>query len=311
MIISELLSQKASNEIMTISADADLMDVARMLESHNIGALIVQEEGGDADVILGVISERDIVRRFVAAPATVTRLRVRDVMSRDVIGCDASDDLVDTLDTMNKRGIRHVPVFDEGQLVSILSIRDFNMAYRRLQQFALTDYMTGLANRRHFMDLLEQEINRRARFGTPLSIIMVDIDRFKSINDTHGHAVGDRVICALGDLMKAHCRIYDVVGRLGGEEYAILCPNTRLAGAEVVCGRLIDATRRHRIALNPGELRFTASFGIYETLAEGENAESMLARVDELLYRAKEGGRDRLVSSDSDDSAVACEIFAA
>ena len=131
---------------------------------------------------------------------------------------------------MNERGIRHVPVLENSVLKAILSIREFNLAYRRLQEQTRTDYMTGLANRRYFMETFEQELNRRSRFGAPLSVMTGDIDSFKAINDTYGHAAGDAVIRAIGALMVEQCRIYDTVSRGGGRGIRDPVPQYRSRG---------------------------------------------------------------------------------
>ena len=293
MIISELLSQKSSPGVITISPDTTLMHMSAMIAEHNIGVLIVFDRTGS---FCGIVSERDIARAIMRFPRDVATRRVHEIMTSKVITCSMEDEAVDVLDIMNEHGIRHVPVLENGALKAVLSIREFNVAYQRLQEQTRTDYMTGLANRRYFMETFEQELNRRGRFGTPLSVVTVDIDRFKAINDTCGHAAGDAVICAIGQMMVEECRIYDTVGRMGGEEYAILCPNTDLAGATVMCNRILRAIRGRTVEAGGRKIRFTASFGLYETTAPGETAETILANADALLYRAKREGRDRMVS---------------
>jgi len=291
MIISELLPQKLSNDIKTIRADDTLLCMAAALGEHNIGALFVLDDAGE---LAGVVSERDLARAMVAYPDSAATRLVGDVMTREIVTCNTDDSVIDILAMMNRYGVRHVPVFDDGKLYSVLSIRDFNLAYERLESLALTDYLTGLSNRRHFMRLLDQEINRRNRFGSPVSLIMIDIDNFKSVNDTYGHGVGDEVIRALADLLMAECRIYDVVGRLGGEEYAVACPNTTLGGAITVCERMIAAVRRHTVDTSAGVVHFTASFGVCEAEGKVTDSATMLEQADAMLYYAKRSGRDRI-----------------
>lgn len=296
MIVSELIAQKTSIDVKSIEPDGTLLRMAEILVEENIGVLMVLDIDG---TIAGVASERDLARALVRFPLDIGTRVVREIMTTTVISCDLNDNVVDILDRMTRCGIRHIPVLENGALKAVLSIREFNLAYQRLQAQVRTDYMTGLSNRRHFMDLLKQEINRRSRFGAPLSVIMIDIDEFKKINDTYGHDVGDQVICALADLLKSECRVYDLLSRLGGEEYAVLCPNTNLAGATVVCRRLLDGVRRQRVSTSAGEIRFTASFGLYETTEQGEDTKTIMKKVDGLLYRAKREGRNRMVAGNS------------
>jgi len=296
MVISELLTQKTSYEITTIDPDSSLLEMSVILAEQNIGFLVALDDSGG---IFGVVSERDLSRALVRFPEGLATRRVREIMTKKVISCDLNDTVLDVLDTMNTHGIRHIPVLEHGKPKAVLSLREFNLAYQRLQHQVRTDYMTDLANRRHFMEVLAQELNRRHRFGASLSIIMIDIDHFKRINDVHGHCVGDQVICGLSDLLKKQCRIYDVVGRMGGEEFAILCPNTNLAGGEVICERLINAIRQQRVQTEAGNIEFTASFGLYETTRLGEEVETIIRNVDGLLYQAKREGRDRVIAGDS------------
>jgi len=301
MIISELLSRKSSADIITISPNNTLAHMSRLIAEHNIGVLMVFDQDGG---LCGIVSERDIARAVIRFPHDVATRRVREIMTAKIVTCAMDDKAVDILDVMNEHGIRHVPVLEKGVLKAVLSIREFNYAYQRLQEQTRTDYMTGLANRRYFMETFEQELNRRSRFGTPLSVMTGDIDSFKAINDTYGHGAGDAVICAVATLMTDECRIYDTVGRMGGEEYAILCPNTDLAGATVLGNRLLHAIRDRAVEVDGHVIRFTASFGLYESTAPGETAAEILGNADALLYRAKQEGRDRMVSGNSADRAV-------
>ena len=119
----------------------------------------------------------------------------------------------------------------------------------------------------------------------------------------------------MADLLKAQCRIYDVIGRLGGEEYAILCPNTALQGARIMGERLIAAMRQSVVFTDAGPVHFTASFGIYETTAADEDAKTIIGCADAFLYEAKEAGRDRIVGGTSErfspDGAAASQAVAA
>ncbi|WP_282607333.1 diguanylate cyclase [Pelagibius sp. Alg239-R121] len=168
-------------------------------------------------------------------------------------------------------------------------------ANERLLVLATTDSLTGLANRRHFLDKLREEIARCQRYGRPFSVAMVDADHFKSVNDTYGHEVGDRVLKRLSNLMSGEVRDVDCVGRLGGEEFAILLPETEVTGAKIFCERLLTAIRETEVDTDEDVLRFTVSMGLTEVCKGEEKTDVILNRADEALYEAKEGGRDRVV----------------
>ena len=168
-------------------------------------------------------------------------------------------------------------------------------ANERLLVLATTDSLTGLANRRHFLDKLREELARAQRYGRSCSVAMVDADHFKSVNDTHGHEVGDRVLKQLSSLMSDEVRDVDCVGRLGGEEFAILLPETTIDGAKIFCERLLSKIRAAEIDLGETTLRYTVSIGLTAVCTGEARTDVILNRADEALYAAKEGGRDRVV----------------
>ncbi|MBP0631974.1 diguanylate cyclase [Cupriavidus sp. AcVe19-1a] len=173
-----------------------------------------------------------------------------------------------------------------------------------LRELAETDALTGLANRRVFEARFAVEHNRSLREKTPMSMLMIDIDRFKRINDHWGHASGDRVLRKLADVARAAVRAIDVPARIGGEEFAVLLPHTgieeaaqaaeRLRGilGQAVCEPAPDAAHK-------GEIRFTVSIGVSDLGADGtDNLDTMLMVADRRLYAAKNAGRNRVVSDD-------------
>lgn len=173
----------------------------------------------------------------------------------------------------------------------------------KLAALAASDGLTGLANRRSFDERLEQEWVRAAREGTPLSLLMVDIDHFKKYNDRYGHPAGDRCLRTVAGILAAHARRpADLAARYGGEELALLLPNTDFEGCEQVGARLLEALRDAQIphALNPPSELVTASIGgasAWPDPAAVKGCISLVEAADRALYFAKEAGRDRLVMS--------------
>ncbi len=167
-------------------------------------------------------------------------------------------------------------------------------ANERLLILATTDSLTGLSNRRHFLEKLSEEISRAQRYGRPCAVAMVDADHFKSVNDTYGHEVGDRVLKQLSKLMSDEIRDVDCVGRLGGEEFAILLPETNVEGGKIFCERLLQRIRDAEIDLGETILRYTVSVGLTEVCKGELKTDVILNRADEALYVAKESGRDRV-----------------
>jgi len=163
-----------------------------------------------------------------------------------------------------------------------------------VQWQAITDELTGLVNRRRFLDALHSEIARGKRLGGRLSVVLADLDGFKEVNDRFGHHAGDEVLIAFADLLRAHGRDVDVAARLGGEEFAVLLPETGLDGASTVADRLRRSLAELQIPLGVGEkVTVTASFGVAE-LGESQSVDGLLRAADSALYRAKERGKNRV-----------------
>ncbi|MFY0990443.1 GGDEF domain-containing protein [Halomonas sp. C05BenzN] len=164
----------------------------------------------------------------------------------------------------------------------------------RLRRLSDTDDLTGLANRRKLIDRLDEEISLSNRHATPLSLMILDLDHFKSINDTWGHLQGDQVLRDLAELCRATLREEDLVARLGGEEFALLLPLTPRGHCRTLAQRLCRRIAEHDFGLGPGSV--TVSIGIAEHRI-GETRDVLIARADESLYAAKHGGRNRVMTS--------------
>ncbi len=165
-----------------------------------------------------------------------------------------------------------------------------------LYRLAVTDALTGLYVRRYFNRRLDHELRRRSRYGTPMSVLMMDVDRFKEINDRYGHEAGDRVMVGLARVLTNGSRTVDVVSRYGGDEFTVLLPETGLVGAMEVAQRLGAGVRAMRVVYKEHALKVTVSVGVYEARGEGETASRVLHRADLAMYRAKREGRDRVVA---------------
>ena len=184
----------------------------------------------------------------------------------------------------------------------VMAFRDVTArlaAEREMERLAQTDSLTGLANRRHFMALAEVELSRTLRYGGELSVLMIDIDHFKTVNDTHGHPTGDQVLQMLGRIFIDSFRTIDIVGRLGGEEFAAVLPQTGCAQAVEVAERLRQTIQASTVPLAEGlPLHFTVSIGVATLTDTTTNLDTLLAYSDDALYAAKDGGRNRVCVQD-------------
>jgi len=163
-----------------------------------------------------------------------------------------------------------------------------------LRLIAQVDHLTGALTRRGFVDQAQREMERTLRYGRASSLIMIDVDHFKRVNDTYGHSIGDQVLKQIASLAETTLRPCDLFGRLGGEEFALLMPETSGAAALVVAERLRNAIAEHPMTLHGGgTIHVTASFGVAELSASFNTLTAWLERADTMLYAAKSGGRNR------------------
>ncbi|NMB56036.1 MAG: diguanylate cyclase [Leptolinea sp.] len=219
-----------------------------------------------------------------------------------------------------------VPIFSNNKIVSILGIGNKTTEYiekdvelvefiadlvwtivskmrmdekvlqlnERLELLAMTDELTGLPNRRFFFERGAEEIRRSMRYKTPLALIMLDLDKFKVINDTYGHDTGDQALKCLANLLKGLIREVDLPARLGGEEFGILLPNTRLEDAVFLADRIRTAIEKLKCLRQDADIQITASLGVAEYHKNMKNLDALFHNADTALYEAKHSGRNRV-----------------
>ena len=170
--------------------------------------------------------------------------------------------------------------------------------YRQISRISVTDGLTGLTNFRHFREQAQREHSRARRHNDPYSVLMMDIDHFKKINDVHGHPVGDIVLREMAAIFREAVRLTDLPARYGGEEFAVFLPRTRLPEAAIVGERIREAVERKVFAAPSPMIRCTVSVGIADYLPGTEGTEkAVIGRADHALYSAKRGGRNRVATS--------------
>lgn len=173
-------------------------------------------------------------------------------------------------------------------------LADLAVANRRLEQATLTDPLTGLPNRRYAMRRLRQMWSGTARAGAALACMLVDIDHFKAINETYGHAQGDRALCVVADLLRSSARIDDEVCRIGGEEFLLICANSDAHAARVTAERLRDSVARSGLEHEGKPVPLTVSIGVAVQNAVATDPDHIMSAADEAVHQAKLGGRNRV-----------------
>ncbi|HET7436989.1 MAG TPA: GGDEF domain-containing protein [Thermoanaerobaculia bacterium] len=205
-------------------------------------------------------------------------------------------DLFDVLRMIEESEARYLEL--EQRMLSLQRENlDLVVRNRTLSEVSSRDTLTGLYNRWYVIEKIDTELNRALRHGSPMALLMLDIDYFKNVNDTYGHAAGDQVLQGVGKLLRESCRVYDVPGRYGGEEFCIVLPETQLGNTSVVAERI-----RHRLAATElpcgdAHVTVTASIGVAGLDAENPGVLSpaaLIDRADRALYSAKHRGRNRV-----------------
>jgi two-component system cell cycle response regulator len=173
--------------------------------------------------------------------------------------------------------------------------RELRRAQRKISEMATLDELTGLYNRRYFMEALERERARAERHGKDLSLCMMDLDLFKRVNDKLGHTAGDLVLADMGRIIRRWSRETDLPCRYGGEEFAVILPETALEGARVACERLRRMVEENQVQWRTGPIQITISIGVTQNRAGVKDSiRKLIDRADEALYQAKEAGRNRV-----------------
>ena len=197
-----------------------------------------------------------------------------------------------TFEQLERRALKGIARLSMGLHAENAAIQAQNA---QLKINATIDSLTGLRNRRAYDEIATGEWERSKRMRRPLALMRIDIDHFKVVNDTHGHAVGDRALVGVANALKQHVRQYDLVFRLGGEEFVVLLPECDSKSALTAANRYRDAIEKMEIPIEDGVLKITASFGVAISRPSQSNSlDALLEEADKLLYRAKNEGRNRV-----------------
>ncbi|MCH5146157.1 GGDEF domain-containing protein [Desulfovibrio sp. UIB00] len=248
-----------------------------------------------------IITDARSASNFVAISPLDNRMRAYGVSNVENIPllCVVGFDLDDSLNEWKSRVLQLFGGFLGMILLYMLALRAHLLTLKQrddVRALATTDHLTGVANRRRLVLEGEQNVLLSLRYKRPLSIAMIDIDKFKSVNDQWGHPTGDRAIQALANAMSGITRIQDVVGRIGGEEFVIILPETDLNGAVVIAERLREYIQNDVCVASDENVtvRFTISIGIATLTMKDKKFDDLLMRADKALYAAKNGGRNQV-----------------
>ncbi len=193
--------------------------------------------------------------------------------------------------------------FEESSLEFVLDISDFismsvsnAILYEQTKQLAVTDGLTGISNRPNMEQALQNEFERSMRYGAPLSVVLLDVDHFKGVNDTYGHQKGDEILVAVASLLKKVCRTNDIAARYGGEEFLMILPQSNAQGAFKIAERLREEMMKMNFTGNESNFSVTTSCGVAELNRDFiKNTDQLVAIADHALYEAKNSGRNKTI----------------
>jgi len=293
-------------------------------------ALVHRRAGPDSELVIDGFdrTSEKFFRRAMQPGEGVAGWVMAQAMSRRIDDLSVADIATDA------DGIRSwlgVPLFIYGECEGVVAVQSarvaaFSSSHQRLleslalqvaaalqnahlYELAMVDGLTGLFVRRYFDTRIEEEIERSKRYGSPFSVVMMDVDDFKHLNDTYGHLVGDRVLRAIANVVKAQMRGVDTAARYGGEEISVILPRTEMVGAYNLAERIREGIAELRITTDedpPRALGVTASLGIAAyPESKAQTGEDLVRRADRALYRAKKTGKNRVELFWSDDSGPA------
>ena len=322
ILIETLMTQG----VFRVAQDARLSDALAIMKEHYCSCIIVTND----DKPLGIIKERDIVRMVAdwGTGADLLLKGVTEAMASPVITVNENDDLLSALVISRAQRIRHLPVVDaEGSVTGMVTHSDLIKVYlqtfekqreiidnsiaerteslvkanEELKAMALEDPMLGIGNRRAMEVDIQHTHTSAIRYQYPYSVIICDLDLFKSYNDFYGHLAGDEALKVVAQVLKANIRGSDRLYRYGGEEFLILLPETEIIGAASVASKIVKKVKTANCAHIKSPFRvITISAGVCSAShADADKSwKDIVMIADVRLYKAKEGGRNRVVSED-------------
>lgn len=309
------VSPKVSRAAAVVRAGTSLLDVAVMMEQCDFHYAIVQEEQGP---IVGIISREELHRYTDMVSGDVTETwqsrPVEDLMTTRLAQPNSSTAPPYSIEVAAGGGISCIPIVEQGRIVGVMTRDDILMSWGRLEpalREAGTDDVTQLANRTMFMRRLNEEWARSSRSNEPLALFLFDVDYFKQVNDLCGHMAGDDVLAAVGRSVKDSLRNYDVVARIGGDEFAALCFNCKSESIDHPIRRIQESVRNIKAPVGLQRRQLTLSIGA-AVVRSGFNeltTDEIFSYADACLYRSKAAGRNRafrIVLDDTKSSSPEC-----
>jgi diguanylate cyclase (GGDEF)-like protein len=290
---SLLMLDEATNELyfeIAIGAGADKLKDVRLKVGEGIAGWVARH--GEPVLIEDV--KRD--PRFTSRVDEITQMDTRSVVCVPIKGKEKILGVIELVNCLGRESFRRADIPILKSLADYAAIALENARYiQRIHELTITDDCTALYNARHLNFVLDAEIYRSTRYGYEFSVIFLDLDHFKQVNDTHGHLVGSKLLWMIGDLIKGHLRLIDYAFRYGGDEFVVLLPQTSKQNALQVVRRLKGLLNSKTYFTDEGlNIKVTASFGVAAFPVDGRSRRELLRMADEAMYLVKNTTRDSI-----------------
>jgi len=288
-----------SKSILTAGPERPLTEICEMMRVNHMGSVVILE--GRTPV--GIITERDVVNAVAHMGAALFTLPARQLMRRPLITVGPELGISEAAEFMKRNRIRRLPVLSGGRLVGIVTagdvlrgilreLTDTSLRAERLSAQVRRDALTGAATRRYFDHVLEREVDRVRTYGGDLSLMMVDVDNFKQVNDRFGHHVGDLVLRRVAGLLRRTARGVNTVARFGGDEFAVIAPISSPEALRRVGERCRELAQRMTFWAGRRSFSVTLSIGVAGWHGAMRSPKDLVMKADAALYRAKRIGRN-------------------
>ncbi|MEI7903858.1 MAG: GGDEF domain-containing protein [Candidatus Firestonebacteria bacterium] len=296
-----LIKEVMSRTVITAPKTARVLETCRLMESSRVGSIVVVKDKHP----VGIITERDIVNSVAKSGPGILNQPVTAIMKTPVITLHAKQKIKTAVEFMIAKRIRRLPIVDHGNLIGIVTygdilraiqkeVADMQMQTEQLKIEVQKDGLTKFYTQKYFKILLEKEVQRVKSYGGFLSLLMVDIDHFKKINDTYGHDAGDFILHKISLLIEHNTRKINVVGRYGGDEIGIIAPISDIEGARRLGERLRQFVDQTRFNYHGKIIKASLSVGVATWDKSIQDGRGLIVKADKALYRAKQEGRNRV-----------------
>jgi len=299
-----LVESVMSRTVFTAGIGDTVLEVCRNMKSNHAGSVVVLDRGRS----VGMITERDIVFTLANIGPSIVNLKAGNIMKSPLITMTPRQSLRAAARLLREKRIRRIPVVEKGRLVGIATAGDIlrgiqlelvssSIRTSLLEKEIYHDGLTGAFNFKFFRLALEREVKHLKQYGGVLSLLMIDVDFFKQINDSYGHAAGDVVLKRISALMKNNTGQINVVCRYGGDEFAVISPISDLDRARQRAERFRMLVEKEKFIHNRQSFNVTLSIGVAAWKRNMKNASDLVNAADKALYISKRQGRNRVTLS--------------